>query len=98
MLETVVNALKVKEIRSKIIFTLLILLLVRFGSYIPVPGVNPEILSKVFSNKKYFMSFAMRAPAIVSPALPHSSTPLYLKGISSPILKLIIGCSSILFM
>ncbi|KAF0091054.1 MAG: preprotein translocase subunit SecY [Fusobacteria bacterium] len=50
MLETVVNALKVKEIRSKIIFTLLILLLVRFGSYIPVPGVNPEILSKVFSN------------------------------------------------
>ncbi len=50
MLETVVNALKVKEIRSKIIFTLLILLLVRFGSYIPVPGVNPEILTKVFNN------------------------------------------------
>ncbi len=50
MLETVVNALKVKEIRSKIIFTLLILLLVRFGSYIPVPGVNPEILTKVFDN------------------------------------------------
>lgn len=50
MLETVVNALKVKEIRSKIIFTLLILLLVRFGSYIPVPGVNPEILTSVFEN------------------------------------------------
>ena len=32
MLETVRNALKVKEIRGKIIFTLLILLLVRFGS------------------------------------------------------------------
>lgn len=50
MLETVVNALKVKEIRSKIIFTLLILLLVRFGSYIPVPGVNPEILTSVFES------------------------------------------------
>jgi preprotein translocase subunit SecY len=50
MLETVVNALKVKEIRVKIIFTLLILLLVRFGSYIPVPGVNPEILTSVFEN------------------------------------------------
>lgn len=50
MLETVVNALKVKEIRGKIIFTLLILLLVRFGSYIPVPGVNPEILTAVFNN------------------------------------------------
>ena len=50
MLETVVNALKVKEIRGKIIFTLLILLLVRFGSYIPVPGVNPEILTSVFES------------------------------------------------
>lgn len=50
MLETVVNALKVKDIRRKIIFTLLILLLVRFGSYIPVPGVNPEILNAVFQN------------------------------------------------
>ncbi len=50
MLETVVNALKVKEIRAKIIFTLLILLLVRFGSYIPVPGVNPGILTSVFAN------------------------------------------------
>ena len=50
MLETVVNALKVKEIRRKIIFTLLILLLVRFGSYIPVPGVNPEILNSVFQS------------------------------------------------
>ena len=49
MLETVKNALKVKEIRKKIIFTLLILLLVRFGSFIPVPGVNPEILSSVFA-------------------------------------------------
>lgn len=50
MLETVKNALKVKEIRGKIIFTLLMLLIVRFGSYIPVPGVNPSILSSVFES------------------------------------------------
>lgn len=49
MLETVKNALKVKEIRKKIIFTLLILLVVRFGSYIPVPGVDPTIITSVFS-------------------------------------------------
>lgn len=48
MLETVKNALKVKEIRAKILFTLSILLIVRFGSYIPVPGVNPSILTSVF--------------------------------------------------
>lgn len=49
MLETVKNALKVKKIRKKIVFTLLILLLVCFGSFIPVPGVDPGILSAVFS-------------------------------------------------
>lgn len=48
MLETVKNALKVKEIRAKIIFTLSILLLVRFGSYIPVPGVDVETFKSVF--------------------------------------------------
>lgn len=48
MLETVRNALKVKEIRGKIIFTLLILLLVRFGSFIPVPGVNAQFLESIF--------------------------------------------------
>lgn len=50
MFETIINALKVKEIRNKIIFTLLILLVVRFGAYIPVPGINSSIMDSVFAN------------------------------------------------
>ena len=45
MFETIKNAFKVKEIRIKILWTLLFLLLYRIGSYIPVPGVGDKLLS-----------------------------------------------------
>lgn len=42
MLKTLRNAFKIKEIRTKIFYTLFALLILRFGSLIPVPGVNRE--------------------------------------------------------
>ncbi len=45
MFETIKNAFKVKEIRIKILWTLLFLLLYRVGSYIPVPGVGDKLYS-----------------------------------------------------
>ena len=38
------NALKVKELRNRLLFTALIIVLVRFASSIPCPGVNPTAL------------------------------------------------------
>ena len=46
MFETLKQAFKVKEIRVKIYITLLLLLVYRFGCYIPVPGVGSELISK----------------------------------------------------
>ncbi len=40
MLETIINALKVKEIRIKVYMMLLLLLIFRVGCYIPVPGLD----------------------------------------------------------
>ncbi len=40
MLETIINALKVKEIRIKVYMMLLLLLVFRIGCYIPVPGLE----------------------------------------------------------
>ena len=40
MLQTLRNAWKIVEIRKKILFTLLIILLYRIGNAIPVPYVN----------------------------------------------------------
>ena len=40
MFETVKNAFKVKDIRSRLLFTFLALLIMRIGCAIPVPGIN----------------------------------------------------------
>mgnify|MGYP003324243112 CR=1 FL=1 len=42
MLKTVAQAWKIAEIRSKMIFTLLMLVVFRIGSNIPVPNINRE--------------------------------------------------------
>ena len=48
MFTTLVNALKVKEIRMKLLFTFIMMLVIRFGSQLPVPGVNSEQFSAWF--------------------------------------------------
>ena len=40
MLKTLRNAWKIAEIRKKLIFTFLMLVVIRFGSELPIPGVN----------------------------------------------------------
>ncbi|MDO5574312.1 MAG: preprotein translocase subunit SecY [bacterium] len=49
MLTTVKNAFKVKEIRQKLLFTFLMLIVIRFGCQLPVPGVDREYFSNWFA-------------------------------------------------
>ena len=51
MLKTVSQAFKIAEIRSKIIFTLLMLVVFRIGSNIPVPGISRSALAQVFTGE-----------------------------------------------
>ena len=46
MLTAFLNTLKVKELRNRLLFTALIIVLVRFASNIPCPGVDPAALEK----------------------------------------------------
>ena len=48
MLQTIINALKVKEIRRKVYMMLLLLLVFRIGCFIPVPGLNSSTFSTMF--------------------------------------------------
>ena len=50
MLQTVRNAFKVKDIRNRILYTLLVLFLIRLGCQLPIPGVNREYFSQWFAN------------------------------------------------
>ena len=43
MFKTIINAFKVKEIRNKILLTLLLLLVYRIGCWLPVPGLKATL-------------------------------------------------------
>ncbi len=51
MIRTVAKAWSIPDIRKKIIFTLLMLLIFRIGSQIPVPGIDREILAQTFDSE-----------------------------------------------
>ena len=51
MIKTVVQAWKIPEIRSKMLFTLLMLLVYRIGSNIPVPNINRTALAQLFTGE-----------------------------------------------
>ena len=49
MFKTLRNAFKIEEIRKKLIFTFLMLVVVRFGSQLPIPGVNRDYFAQWFA-------------------------------------------------
>jgi len=56
VLRAFVNAFKVPDLRKKILFTLFIIALYRFGSHVPVPVVNIKTLTQA-TTKGGFLSF-----------------------------------------
>ena len=48
MFKNVLTAFRVKDIRNKILFTLFMLIIIRIGSNIPVPGVNTDFFKNLF--------------------------------------------------
>lgn len=46
MFKTLQNAFKIKEIRQKLVFTFLMVMVIRLGSQLPVPGVNRTFLAQ----------------------------------------------------
>ena len=51
MFQTMRNAFKVKDIRSKIFYTFLMLVVVRLGSQLPIPGVDRSYFANWFSQQ-----------------------------------------------
>lgn len=44
------NAWRVTEVRNKILYTLMILIIIRFGSVLPIPGVNTNYFTELLEN------------------------------------------------
>ncbi len=51
MLKTFRKAFQIEEIRKKITYTFLMLIVVRFGSQLPTPGVNPTFIQEFFASQ-----------------------------------------------
>ena len=49
MFQTLKNAWKIPELKNKILFTLMIIILYRLGSNLPMPWVNPEMFESYFN-------------------------------------------------
>ncbi len=50
MLETLKNMFRIKDIRKKLFYTFLMIAVIRFGSQLPVPGVDREYFASWFSS------------------------------------------------
>lgn len=51
MLQTLRNAFKIKDIRNKILYTFLMLAIIRLGSNLPIPGVSTDYFANFFASQ-----------------------------------------------
>ena len=49
MFKTLINAFKIEDLRKKLIYTFLMLIVIRIGSQLPVPGVNRDYFASWFA-------------------------------------------------
>ena len=66
MLSSIIDAFKVPELRKKILFTLAILALYRFGAYVPVPGIPFHEFATAFQDTGVAMTDGKFLPAFPS--------------------------------
>ena len=65
MFKTLANAFKVKEIRNRIIFTFIMLIVVRIGSILPIPGINRDQLASIFQGDGSALANAFTGGALL---------------------------------
>ena len=49
MFDTLRRAFKIKDLRRRIVYTFLMLIVIRLGSELPTPGVNPSYIKEFFA-------------------------------------------------
>ena len=57
MFKTIKNALKTPDVRKRLLYTLLLIILFRLGCYITVPGVNTVILNEAMTSTNGLSGF-----------------------------------------
>ncbi|MGH7973676.1 MAG: preprotein translocase subunit SecY [Limisphaerales bacterium] len=50
MMENLKSLTEIPDLRKRILFTLLMLAVYRLGSFVPTPGINPDVLAQALSS------------------------------------------------
>lgn len=56
MLSTLRNAWKIPDLRKKILYTVMMIVIFRLGAQIPVPGIDKSVLSSMFSSGEGYLN------------------------------------------
>lgn len=51
MFKTLRDAFRIKDLRKKLLYTFMMLVVVRFGSELPIPGVNTSYFADFFAKQ-----------------------------------------------
>jgi preprotein translocase subunit SecY len=54
VLSALANVFKITELRQKVVFTLVMFMIFRLGTHIPVPGVNASVIEQLFNSGNLF--------------------------------------------
>ena len=73
MFKTFANAFKVKDLRKKMLITLLLLFVYRVGCWLTVPGIDPEVLSQAAGTMDGGVTFLSLMNSISGGALANAS-------------------------
>ena len=64
MFETLKNVFRVKEMRRKLLYVFWMILVIRIGSQMPIPGVDSDVFKRWFqSNTGDALTSLMHSPA-----------------------------------
>jgi len=58
LLETIRNAWKIPELKKRLLYTLLLILIFRIGAFIPIPGITGDMLQNFFKDLTAFRMLA----------------------------------------
>lgn len=77
MLQTLLNVFKIPELRNRVLFTLSMLVVFRVGHWVPLPGVNQQMLADSMKNQSQgesaFATMAQFVSIFSGGALSHST-------------------------
>ncbi|NLJ95169.1 MAG: preprotein translocase subunit SecY [Clostridiaceae bacterium] len=81
MLETLRNAFKIPDLRKRIGFTVLIMLIYRLGTAIPVPGISVEAFTEFFNRLGQYGSFMETITGVTLTGQTVRAVPIFVLGI-----------------